>query len=86
MGVVAVLDTRTPTAGRGESAKLFMLPAVPCLVIHRLPGASIGLGGTSGPRPPCAACSVYVDAGMDVLCISTYMYRYYITVSVVISC
>ena len=80
MGVAAVLDSRTSAAGEGESAQ-FSQPAVPCLVIHRRPGASIGLGGTSGPRPPCAACSVCVDAGMDVRCISTYMYRYHITVS-----
>ena len=44
MGVAAVLDSRTPAAGEGESAQ-FSKPAVPCLVIHRHCGALIGSGG-----------------------------------------
>ena len=36
-----------------------------CLVIHRRMGHRSDWGGCRN-RPPCAACSVCVDAGVDV--------------------
>ena len=73
MGVAAVLDPRTPASGEGGECSVATADGA----LPRDSQAFRGIGRIVKDirtGPPCAACSVCVDAGMDVHCIPIYVY------------